>query len=103
MKEKIIFLDIDGVLNGYNFWSILGWRLACLTHNDKITEWYRKTTDPCGVHENKVKRLAKIVHKTKAKVVMSSSWRDYFWKVPYEEITKFGGRSLINVGKTKEV
>ena len=25
------------------------------------------------------------------------------WNVPYEEITKFGGRSLINVGKTKEV
>lgn len=85
MKQKIIFLDIDGVLNGYNFWSTLGWQLVYLTHNENIKDWYRKATDPCGVHESKVKRLSKIVQKTNAKVVMSSSWRDYFWKVPYED------------------
>ena len=26
---KIIFLDIDGVLNGYNFFTDFGWRIAC--------------------------------------------------------------------------
>lgn len=85
MKQKIIFLDIDGVLNGYNFWSMLGWKIVCITHNEYIKDWYRKVTSPCGVHESKVKRLARIVKHTKAKIVMSSSWRDYFWKVPHEE------------------
>ena len=85
IKYKVIFLDIDGVLNGYNFWSMLGWKLVCLTHSDKIKNWYRTVADPCGVHESKVRRLAKVIHQTNAKVVMSSSWRDYFWKVPYEK------------------
>lgn len=84
-KQNIIFLDVDGVLNGYNFWNMLGWKLACLTHNENIKEWYRKISDPCGVHERKVKRLAKIVHSTNAKIVMSSSWRNAFWNTPYEE------------------
>ena len=80
-------MDCDGVLNGYNFWSLLGWKLACLSHSKHIKDWYRKVTDPCGVHESKVKRLAKIIKKTDAKVVMSSSWRGMFWKVPYNEKT----------------
>lgn len=84
MKNKIIFLDIDGVLNGYGFWSYFGWKLACLTHNENIKEWYRKIYDPCGVHEHKVKLLSKIVKTTNAKIVMSSSWRNAFWKTPYE-------------------
>ena len=41
--------------------------------------------DPCGVHEKKVKRLAKIVKETNAKVVMSSSWRFSWWNTPYEK------------------
>ena len=84
---NIIFLDIDGVLNGYNFWSLLGWKIACITHSKHIKDWYRKVSDPCGIHEKKVKKLAKIVSKTDAKVVMSSCWRFSFWKTPYEEKT----------------
>lgn len=80
-------MDCDGVLNGYNFWSLFGWKLVCLSHNEYIKDWYRKVTDPCGVHERKVKRLSKIVKSTNAKVVMSSTWRDMFWKVPYNEKT----------------
>lgn len=83
---KIIFLDIDGVLNGYNFWNILGWKIISLTHSKKLKTWYRNTIKPFGVHENKVKRLAKIVKNTDAKIVMSSSWRIGWWKTPYEKM-----------------
>lgn len=82
-EKKIIFLDIDGVLNGYNFWTLFGWSIACKLN---IKEWYRKhVRKPFGIHEEKVRRLSKIVKKTNAKVVMSSSWRFGWWKTPYEK------------------
>ena len=72
---NVIFLDIDGVLNGYNFWNLLGWDIISKFKSDRLKGWYRELTEPFGVHESKVKRLAKIVHKTDAQVVISSSWR----------------------------
>ena len=83
--KNIIFLDIDGVLNGYNKWNLLGWNVVCLTKSKQLKRGYRKLTDPCGVHESKVRRLAKIVRATNAKVVMSSSWRFGWWNTPYEK------------------
>lgn len=84
-SKNIIFLDIDGVLNGYNKWGLLGWNVVCLTKSDRLKCWYRKLTYPFGIHERKVKRLAKIVKATNAKVVMSSSWRFGWWNTPYEK------------------
>ena len=72
---NVIFLDIDGVLNGYNFWNLLGWDIISKFKSNRLKSWYRELTEPFGVHERKVKRLAKIVHKTDAKIVISSSWR----------------------------
>ena len=85
IRENIIFLDIDGVLNGYNKWNILGWKLVCLTKNNRLKNWYKKIVNPCGIHKRKVKRLAKIVKATYAKVVMSSSWRFGWWNTPYDK------------------
>ena len=82
-KQKIIFLDVDGVLNGYDSLRLLGWNIACKLH---IQDWYRKhTRKPFSIHEEKVKRLAKIIKATDAKVVLSSSWRHEFRRTPYED------------------
>lgn len=87
MREtfNIIFLDIDGVLNGYNKWNLLGWNIVKKIKYKPLELWYKRIAEPFGVHESKVKRLAKIVEATNAKVVMSSSWRHGWWKCPYEE------------------
>lgn len=78
-RINIIFLDVDGVLNGYNRWNTFGWNIICWFKSEKLRNWYRKITKPCGVHVSKVKRLAKIVRATNAKIVMSSSWR-FAWR-----------------------
>jgi hypothetical protein len=85
---KIIFLDIDGVLNGYNFWNQLCWRLVCIINNKKLKQWYREVSEPFGIHTPKFKRLVKIVRKTGAKIVLSSSWRWRLTQTPFEEMDK---------------
>ena len=81
---KIIFLDIDGVLNGYNWKNLTLFRLAKIFNK---LSFIKKHYDIFGVHESKVKRLAKIVKKTNAKIVMSSSWRYRYKDTPYNEQT----------------
>lgn len=57
---NIIFLDIDGVLN-----------------NDETLE---TINGACGVGDNLVQRLERIVRKTNAKIILTSSWRFDWWK-----------------------
>jgi 3-deoxy-D-manno-octulosonate 8-phosphate phosphatase KdsC-like HAD superfamily phosphatase len=61
MKEdiKVIFLDVDGVLNSYEW----------LYSNPKIGKTRNHLDD------NAVEVLSKIVKSSKAKIVLSSSWR----------------------------
>lgn len=75
---------MDGVLNGYNFWSSLAWNIACKLGMSHVQRYVR---DPFSIHEEKVKCLAKIVRRTNAKIVMSSSWRNGFWNISYEKKT----------------
>ena len=54
---KVIFLDIDGVLNNQN------------TRTVTFDGW-------CFVDDYLVARLARLVHETNAKIILSSTWRD---------------------------
>ena len=60
---KVIFLDIDGVLNNYNSWR-------------KRKEYYDTyKIIISSIDEECVRRLSEIVRITGAKIVLSSSWR----------------------------
>jgi hypothetical protein len=74
---KIVFLDIDGVLNGHTYWDSLVWRIFWRLGLRKL---HRKLfRAPYGVHEEKIRRLGKIIEKTGALCVMTSSWRDAYF------------------------
>lgn len=78
---KVIFLDVDGVLNGYNKYNIGMFDLA---KKLGLLKLLRSNYDIFGVRTWKVFLLSIIVKTTKSKVVISSSWR-YGWDKPYEE------------------
>lgn len=58
MKRKIIFLDIDGVLNSNDI-------------KEELNKEY-------SIDADKVKMLASIVEKTNAEIVLHSAWRFWF-------------------------
>lgn len=60
--DKIIFLDIDGVLNS-NFW------------ND---EHQKEISDGTLIDKEKIKLLAQLVSRTSAKIILHSGWRFWF-------------------------
>lgn len=64
--RKIIFLDVDGVLNSHAWWDVRPKLLPGHTRED----FTRNEFDP-----EAVKRLRTILDVTKAEVVLSSVWR----------------------------
>lgn len=78
---KVIFLDVDGVLNGYNKRLITTLKII---DKLKLRKVFRRCYDVFGVRTWKVFLLSLIVKLTGAKVVISSSWR-MGWDVPYKE------------------
>ena len=70
---KIIFLDVDGVLN-------------CKTTKEKCMSFM-------GVDDRLMKNLQQIVKKTKARIVLVSSWRLY-WEKYYKDDQDFMGTYL---------
>lgn len=63
---KVIFLDIDGVLNNQQTFK------SRYEHHQSTGEWLLE------IDEIMVSRLANIVKETNAKIVLSSSWRNGF-------------------------
>ena len=68
-KTKVLFLDIDGVLNSDSFFN---------------SDYYKKLRQSKGEHgcmhdPRKIALLSEIVKKTHCKIVMSSSWRHFYF------------------------
>ena len=62
MNKRIIFLDIDGVLNS-NFWN---------------ESHQRKISDGSLIDAEKIRLLGEIVRRTSADIVLHSGWRFWF-------------------------
>ena len=76
--EKVIFLDVDGVLN-------------CDTSTSRCGPYV-------GIDSDKVKRLRRIVESTGAHIVLCSSWKDEWYCEPFKddqsELTNYLDRKL---------
>ncbi|WP_051207562.1 HAD domain-containing protein [Butyrivibrio sp. AE3006] len=59
---KVIFLDIDGVLNS-NFWN---------------ADHQREISDGKYIDTEKVRLLSKLVKKAEAEIILHSGWRFWF-------------------------
>lgn len=90
MKRKVIFLDIDGVLNTNDF-------------KEELTKEYRINLEKVGL-------MASLVGKTKAEIVLHSAWRFWFDKNlrPIEKsaellVTAFEDNNIKIVGVTPDL
>lgn len=70
MPEKVVFLDIDGVLNWYHSKSHCGLYL--------------------GIDTARINRLAKIVEVTDAAIVLITTWKDFYTVGAYKQNNKTG-------------
>lgn len=61
-KKKLIFLDVDGVLNSWTYWK-------SLNPDDQYELRH--------IDRNAIKKLKRIVDKTGAEIVVSSTWRKF--------------------------
>jgi len=73
---KIIFLDIDGVLNGWDFSEYVRYNIWSIIPSKKIKNFIRSKSHYAEVDKKRVRRLGIICKETGAKVVLSSSWRN---------------------------
>ena len=91
--RKIIFLDVDGVLNSLPY-----------------AERVRNTVDDEEINEENVKRLKQIYDATNAEIIISSTWRDcdipnnksvyFMWQYLESKLRKYGMRIS---GKTPQL
>lgn len=73
---KIIFLDIDGVLNGHQYIA-----RSCLGFSGKA-----------HIEPTLMKRLNRVIQETGAKIVLTSAWRYYYYR---GEMTLLGLQRLL--------
>ena len=74
---KVIFLDIDGVLNGWDLSEYIKYNIWNIVPCKKIKDFIRRRLSYyVDIDRKRVKRLSKICKKTGANVVLSSSWKN---------------------------
>ena len=74
---KVIFLDIDGVLNGWDLSEYIKYNIWNIVPCKKIRNFIRRRLSHyVDIDRKRVKRLSQICKKTGAKVVLSSSWKN---------------------------
>ena len=74
MKDKLIFLDIDGVLNSSTF------------INDKVAQG---TKDFIFLDTRAINLLLDVIKETNAKVIITSTWRSYDYESTIEEFAQY--------------
>lgn len=79
-NQKIIFLDIDGVLNSYGILTDSLKTFARKFKMERLLSFLNSKYSFSGVEERRVRFLARIVHKTGAKVVLSTSRRGGWYR-----------------------
>lgn len=72
---KVIFLDNDGVLNGYGIGTGILMKIMRFPLLKPIWKIVRNHWRLFDIHKKYVRRLAKIIKETDAVIVSSSSWR----------------------------
>jgi len=85
---KIIFLDMDGVINNSN------------TRAPKDVKFGEKEWWISQIETELVSRLNEVIEKTEAKVVISSSWREYWHPLEIQEMLKERGFKGKVIGRT---
>ena len=78
---KVLFLDIDGVLNSENWF---GYRLYCIKNNmfNEVINFVNTNDERIKhklsmIDDRAIANLNRIIEETGCKVVLSSSWRSY--------------------------
>ena len=84
MSDKVIFLDIDGVLNAYNHLYTMVFKIFGFFG---LRKWLRTHYDVFGVRTYRVFLLWIIVKFTGADIVLSSSWRLGYFKENSHDLT----------------
>ncbi len=103
---RVIFLDVDGVLNSERYALELEEKHKALGHAEPASP-KRETTCDCfklyhQIDRAAVKRLNVIVRATGAKIVVSSTWRKLFDRDELQRILREHGMRAEIVGETPE-
>jgi hypothetical protein len=95
MMTKIIFLDIDGVLNSFNFFK----SEIYLNYHKAVNEEIESFSRSKEIDKEAIKVLNNIILQTDAKIVISSTWRKAGISVCKEELYSCGliSKSIIGI------